>query len=52
MILIQTHILCHTYQPGREESIAQICLALLSMLSLGEYIFLIIAKQIHRVVVF
>ena len=35
MILIQTHILCHTFQADREESWAQFCLAMISILNLA-----------------
>ena len=36
MILIQTHILCHKFQPDREETWAQICLTLISILNLSK----------------
>ena len=58
MILIQTHILCHTFQADREESWAQFCLAMISILNLardcaehhfheisGEYLLLLYSKN-------
>ena len=36
MILIQTHILCHKFQLDREETWAQICLTLISILNLSK----------------